>query len=77
MTEFTCAMMFSYFNKCLLDNALEDWWLLMPNDNDQAVKTLSSLLKIGHCFASRQYISYTERMKTNDVALFNEIKGLW
>ena len=29
-TEFTGFMMCSYFDKCLLDNALEEWHSVMP-----------------------------------------------
>ena len=36
--EFTGAMMYSYFNTCLLDNALEEWRSVMPHEDDQAVK---------------------------------------
>ena len=36
--EFTGAMMYTYFNKCLLDNALEEWGLVTPHEDDQTVK---------------------------------------
>ena len=36
--EFTGAMKYSYFDKCLLDNALEEWRSVMPHEDDQAVK---------------------------------------
>ena len=36
--ELTGAMMYSYFNKCLLDNALEEWHLVMPHEDDQTVE---------------------------------------
>ena len=36
--EFTGAMMYSYFNKCLLDNALEEWRSVTPHEDDQTVK---------------------------------------
>ena len=31
-------IMFSYFDKCLLDNALEEWCLVMPHEDDQTVE---------------------------------------
>ena len=33
--NFTGTMMYSYFNKCLVDNALEEWWLVTPHENNQ------------------------------------------
>ena len=36
--EFTGLMMYSYFDKCLLHNALEEWHSVMPHDDDQTVK---------------------------------------
>ena len=36
--EFTCVMMYSYVDKCLLDNALEEWQSVMPHEDDQTVK---------------------------------------
>ena len=43
--EFTDAMMYSYFNKCLLDNALEEWCSIMPHDDDQTVKNFKFSLE--------------------------------
>jgi hypothetical protein len=36
--EFTGSMMFSYFYKCLLDNALEELHSVTPHEDDQTVK---------------------------------------
>jgi hypothetical protein len=36
--EFTGAMMYSYFDKCLLDNALEEWHSVTTHNDDQTVK---------------------------------------
>ena len=36
--EFTGLMMYSYFNKSLTDNALEEWSWVTPNKDDQMVK---------------------------------------
>jgi hypothetical protein len=36
--EFTGSMMYSYFDKCLLDNALEEWRLVTPHEDDQTVE---------------------------------------
>ena len=36
--EFTGSIMFSYFNKCLLDNALEEWCSVTLHEDDQTVK---------------------------------------
>ena len=33
--DFTGTMMYSYFNKCLLDNALEEWRAVTPHEEDQ------------------------------------------
>ena len=43
--EFTGAMMYSYFDKCLLDNALEEWRLVMPHEDDQTVKSFKFSLE--------------------------------
>ena len=36
--EFTGPMMFSYFNKCLTDNALEEWRAVTPHEDDQTAE---------------------------------------
>jgi hypothetical protein len=36
--EFTGVMMYSYFDKCLLDNALEEWRSVTPHEDDQTVE---------------------------------------
>ena len=33
--NFTGTMMFLYFNKCLMDNALEEWHSVTPHEDDQ------------------------------------------
>ena len=33
--DFTGTMMYSYFNKCLMDNALEEWRAVTPHEEDQ------------------------------------------
>ena len=43
--EFTGSMMYSYFDKCLLDNALEEWRSVMPHEDDQTVKNFKFSLK--------------------------------
>ena len=43
--EFKGQMMFSYFDKCLLDNALEEWCSVTPHDDDQTVKNFKFSLK--------------------------------
>ena len=37
--NFTGTMMFSYFNKCLMDNTLEEWRSVTPHEDDQTVET--------------------------------------
>ena len=36
--KFTGMMMFSYFNKCLTDNALEEWHAVTPHEDGQTVE---------------------------------------
>ena len=43
--EFTGAMMYSYFDKCLLDNALEEWRLVTPHDDDQTIENFKFSLE--------------------------------
>jgi hypothetical protein len=43
--EFTGAMMYSYFNNCLLDNALEEWCSVTPHEDDQTVKNFKFSLE--------------------------------
>ena len=43
--EFTGAMMYSYFDKCLLDNALEEWRLVTPREDDQTVENFKFSLE--------------------------------
>ena len=37
-TEFTGLMMFSYFDKCLTNNALEEWRAVTPHKDGQTVE---------------------------------------
>ena len=43
--KFTGLMMYSYFDKCLLDNALEEWHSAMPHEDDQTVENFKSSLE--------------------------------
>ena len=43
--EFTGPMMFSYVDKCLLDNALEEWHSVTPHGGDQIVKNFKFSLE--------------------------------
>ena len=43
--EFTGAMMYSYFDKCLLDNALEEWRSVTPHEDDQTVENFKFSLE--------------------------------
>ena len=42
--EFTGSMMYSYFDKCLLDNALEEWRSVTPHEDDQMVENFKFFL---------------------------------
>ena len=37
--ELTGSLMFSYFDKCLADNALEEWRSVTPHSDDQTTET--------------------------------------
>ena len=43
--NFTGTMMFLYFNKCLMDNALEKWHSVTPHEVDQTVETFKYLIE--------------------------------
>ena len=43
--NFTGAIMFSYFDKCLLDNALDKWCLVTPHEDDQTVENFKYSLE--------------------------------
>ena len=43
--NFTGAIMFSYFDKCLLDNALDEWRSVTPHEDDQTVKNFKYSLE--------------------------------
>jgi hypothetical protein len=38
-------MLFSYFNKCLLDYALDVWWSVMLHNDDPTIKSFKFSLK--------------------------------
>ena len=42
---FTGLLMYSYFNKCLTDDALEEWRSVTPHPDDQTIKIFSTLKK--------------------------------
>ena len=42
---FTGPLMYSYFDKCLTDNALEEWRSVTPHPDDQTIKIFSTLKK--------------------------------
>ena len=83
--EFTGAIMYSYFNMCLLDNALEEWHSVMPHDDDQAVKNFkfsmeewfNALLPNNAFFAQKEWMMNTMKklfiMKVKD---FGSLKTL-
>ena len=41
----TGTMMYSYFNKCLLDNALEEWLPVTPHKDDQTPENFKYTLE--------------------------------
>ena len=43
--NFTGTLMFLYFNKCLIDNTLEEWRSITPHKDDQTVENFKYLLK--------------------------------
>ena len=43
--EFTGPMMFSYFNKCLTDNALEEWRAVTPHEDNQTAENFKYSIK--------------------------------
>ena len=43
--NFTGTMMYSYFIKCLLDNGLEEWWLVTPHEDDQTPESFKFYLE--------------------------------
>ena len=36
--EYTGPIMYSYFNKCIMDDALEEWHSVTPHEEDQTIK---------------------------------------
>ena len=38
-------IMYSYFDKCLLNDALEEWQSIMPHEGDQTVENLEFSLE--------------------------------
>jgi hypothetical protein len=43
--NFTGVIMFSYFDKCLLDNALHEWRLVTPHEDNQTVENFKYSLE--------------------------------
>jgi hypothetical protein len=43
--EFTSPMIFLYIDKCLLNNALEEWCSVMPHQEDQTIKNFKFSLE--------------------------------
>ena len=84
--EFTGLMMYLYFNKCLMDNALEEWHLVNPHKDDQTVKNfkftigewLITLLPDNTFLAQKEWMTNTMRkpyiMKVKDFG--NRLKTL-
>ena len=84
--EFTGSIIFSNFQKCLLDNAFEEWNLVMPHEDDQTVenfkfslqKWFTSLLPNNSFFAQKEWMTNTMEkpyfMKVNDIG--NRLKTL-
>ena len=60
--EFTSAMMYSYFNKCHLDNSLEEWHLVTPHEDDQTVENFewfNALLPNNAFLAQKEWMMNT------------------
>ena len=51
--ELTGSLMFSYFDKCLADNALEEWRSVTPHSDDQTTDRKSTRLNSSHPSISR------------------------
>ena len=43
--DFTHSIMYSYFDKCLLDNVLDKWRLVTPHKDDQTIKNFKFSLE--------------------------------
>ena len=80
--ELTGSLMFPYFDKCLADNALEEWHSVMPHSDNQTTKTfdysieewLTSLLPDNAFVSQKEWItnmmqkSYTMKVKDLEIA---------
>ena len=50
--EFRGPMMFLYFYKCLLDNAMEEWHSIMPHEGFKKLRTSSFPQRMVYCLTS-------------------------
>ena len=74
---FTGPLLYSYFDKCLTDNALEEWRLVPPHQDDQTLENfkysqegwLTSLLPVNAFVSQKEWManvmrkSYTMKVK--------------
>jgi hypothetical protein len=84
--KFTGLMMFSYFDKYLLDTTLEEWCSVMPHEDDQTVKNFkfsceewfNALLPNNTFLAQMEWVTNTMKkpyiMKVKDIG--NRLKTL-
>jgi hypothetical protein len=84
--EFRGAMMYPYFDKCLLDNALEEWRSVTPHEDDQTVENfkfsmeewINALLPDNAFLAQKEWMMNTMKkpfiMKVKDFG--NRLKTL-
>ena len=78
--EFTGPMMFSYFNKCLTDIVLEEWCIVTPHEDNQAVENFKysieewfiTLLPSNNFLTQKEWMTKTMKklyiMKVKDLA---------
>ena len=80
--ELTASLMFSYFDKCLADNSLEEWHSVMPHIDNQTAENfdisieiwLTSLLPDNAFVSQKEWItnmmqkSYTMKVKDLEIA---------
>ena len=65
--EFTGPMLFSYFNKCLLDYAPDVWWSVMLHKDDPTIKNfkfslkewVTTLLPDNNFLAQKEWMTHT------------------
>ena len=65
--EFTGPMMFSYFNKCLIDNALEEWRAVTPHEDNQMVENIKYSIEewFNTLFPDNAFLTQKEWMTNN------------